>query len=177
MEAGAKKLAQLYTKYVAEASSGAPPVRTSFDNIPNTFVPFPEDIIQALGPIVVFLRTLPVPATHPSHPAAAAIQSALSDAQRGYADMRGTWIRKCLEVDAKRVVEGRGEGYGSGRDTNAAEAGIKEGQEFGVWVEGVINVAEVMPIPVTPDSVSPYLLSRTSTTFWLSLSFCPHKLS
>lgn len=58
--------------------------------------------------------------------------------------MRGSWMRKCLESDAKRVVEGRGEGYGSGRDTNAAEAGIKEGQEFGNWVAGVIGVAEVI---------------------------------
>ncbi|KAL5511625.1 EXO70 [Sanghuangporus vaninii] len=143
VEAGAKKLAQLYTKYVAEASSGTPPSRISFDNNSNSvFVSFPEDIVQALRPIVSFLRTLPVPATHPSHPAAIAIQSALLDAQRGYADMRGAWLRKCLEVDAKRVVEGRGEGYGSGRDTNAAEVSIKEGREFGAWVEGVINVAE-----------------------------------
>ena len=144
----AKKLAQLYTKYVAEASIGAPPVRTSIDNNPNSvYVPFPEGIIQTLRPIVLFLRTLPVPATHPSHPAAAAIQSALTDAQRGYADMRGTWIRKCLETDAKRVVEGRGEGYGSGRDTNPAESGIQEGRLFGAWVEGVIGVAEVVIRP------------------------------
>ena len=144
VEAGAKKLAQLYTKFVAEASSGTPPVRTSFDNDTNSvLVPFPEDIVQALLPIVLFLRTLPVPATHPSHPAAAAIQSALTEAQRGYADMRGGWIRKCLENEAKRVVEGRGEGYGSGRDTNPAESGMREGQTFGVWVAGVIGVAEV----------------------------------
>ena len=106
-------------------------------------VPFPEDIVQDLRPIVSFLRTMPIPATHPSHRAAPAIQSALTEAQRGYADMRGTWIKKCLEGEAKRVVEGMGEGYGSGRETNPAESGIKEGQEFGVWVEGLLDVAEV----------------------------------
>ncbi|KAI5121110.1 hypothetical protein M0805_002783 [Coniferiporia weirii] len=143
VETGARKLTQLYTKLVAEASSGLPPARVSLDGHAYAIlVPFDPSVVQALRPLVAFLRTLPLPATHPSHPAAAAIQVVLLDAQRGYADMRGAWVKKCLEADAKRAGEGRGDGYASGKDTNAAEAGIREGQEFGAWVEGVIDVAE-----------------------------------
>ena len=100
MESGAKKLIQLYTKLVAEGSSGVPPGGAEFAS-----VPFPAQLLITLKPLVTFLRTLPRPATHPSHPAAPGIQSALKDAQKGYGDMRGAWVRKCLETFGKRVVD------------------------------------------------------------------------
>ncbi|KAH8116065.1 Cullin repeat-like-containing domain protein [Phellopilus nigrolimitatus] len=176
VEAGAKKLAQLYTKLVAEASSGTPPARSSFDTDPSVIlVPFPEDIVKMLNPLVSFIRTLPLPATHPSHPAAISIQTALTDAQRGYADMRGTWIRRCLESDAKRVVEGHGDGYASGKDIDAATAGIREGQEFGIWVEGVIDneynlLARLALLPSTPQLTGAYASLITPLLTLLSSS-------
>lgn len=128
VETGAKKLAQLYTKLVAEGSSGSPPVGGL------EFAPplFPPDLLDNLRPLVIFLRTLPTPATHPSHPAASAIQTALKDAQRGYADMRGSWNRKALETYGKRVVD-RAETIDS----------IAAGREFGNWVDNMMVVAEV----------------------------------
>ncbi|KAH9165745.1 hypothetical protein EDB89DRAFT_270856 [Lactarius sanguifluus] len=51
--------------------------------------------------LVKFLPALPLPATHPSHLAPAAILSALKEAQRYYAEMRGNWAKKCLEVDPR----------------------------------------------------------------------------
>ena len=127
VETGAKKLSQLYTTIVAEGSSGAPPNGPDF-----VISPFPANLKPQLTPVVTFLRTLPLPPTHPSHPAAPGIQSTLKEAQRGYADMRGTWGRKCLEQYAKRVVE-------------RAETldGVVAGREFGAWVENLLNVAEV----------------------------------
>lgn len=134
VETGAKKLAQLYTKLVAEGSSGSPPGGPEF-----SLIPFSASLLSQLTPLVAFLRTLPLPATHPSHPAAPAIQSALRDAQRGYSDMRGAWSRKCLESHGKRVLE-------------RAETmdGITAGQEFGSWVHNVLDVAEVSAIGVFP---------------------------
>ncbi|KAF7966561.1 hypothetical protein HWV62_37859 [Athelia sp. TMB] len=127
VETGAKKLAQLYTKLVAEGSSGSPPVG-GLDFIAPLF---PPDLLAALRPLVIFLRTLPTPTTHPSHPAASAIQSALKDAQRGYADMRGSWNRKALETYGKRVV-----------DRAETIDGIVAGREFGKWVDNLLTVAE-----------------------------------
>lgn len=128
VETGAKKLAQLYTKLVAEGSSGAPPVGGL------EFVPplFPPDLLATLRPLVIFLRTLPTPTTHPSHPAGSSILTALKDAQRGYADMRGSWNRKALETYGKRVVD-RAETIDS----------IAAGWEFGTWVDNMMTVAEV----------------------------------
>ena len=81
---------------------------------------------------MTFLRTLPLPATHPSHPAAAGIQSALKDAQKGYGDMRGAWVRKCLETFGKRLV-----------DRADTIDGVSAGQEVGKWTENMLSVAEV----------------------------------
>ncbi|CAK5272856.1 unnamed protein product [Mycena citricolor] len=66
-----------------------------------------------------------------THPAAPAIMSALKDAQRGYADMRGNWARRALEAGGKRVVD-------------RAESGesLVVGREFGDWVAGVLAVAD-----------------------------------
>ncbi|KAH9930452.1 Cullin repeat-like-containing domain protein [Epithele typhae] len=126
VETGAKKLIQMYTKIVAEGSSGVPPGGTEF-----TSVPFPAQLLVTLKPLVVFLRTLPLPATHPSHPAAPGIQSALKDAQKGYGDMRGSWVRKCLETFGKRVV-----------DRAETIEGVAAGREVGVWTENMLTVAE-----------------------------------
>ncbi|KAG7097952.1 hypothetical protein E1B28_005263 [Marasmius oreades] len=127
VETGAKKLTQLYTKLVAEGSSGtAPPPGSDI-----TQAPFPSSLISDLTPIVAFLRTLPVPTTHPSHPAASAILSVLKEAQRGYADMRGNWVKKCLEASGKRV---------SDRADNIDP--VQAGREFGAWVQSILDVAQ-----------------------------------
>ncbi|KAI0777804.1 Cullin repeat-like-containing domain protein [Trametes elegans] len=126
VETGAKKLIQLYTKLVAEGSSGVPPGGAEFSS-----VPFPASLMGTLKPLVTFLRTLPLPATHPSHPAAAGIQSALKDAQKGYGDMRGAWVRKCLETFGKRVV-----------DRAETIDGVAAGREVGKWTENMLAVAD-----------------------------------
>lgn len=128
VETGAKKLAQLYTKLVAEGSSGSSPIG-GLDFAPQ---PFPPDLLASIQPLVVFLRTLPTPSTHPSHPAASAIQSTLKEAQRGYADMRGSWSKKGLEAYAKRVI-----------DRAETVDAVSSGREFGKWVDNMMNVAEV----------------------------------
>ncbi|EIN08701.1 hypothetical protein PUNSTDRAFT_120310 [Punctularia strigosozonata HHB-11173 SS5] len=150
VESGAKKLTQLYTKLVAEASAITPPAGPTFN-----LTPFPQQLLLTLDPLTAFLRALPVPATHPSHPAAQAIQSALKDAQRGYADMRGNYAKRCLEVQAKRVV-----------DRADTIDGVASGREFGAWVDNMLTVAEaeckllsdLAPLP------SPQLISSAYST-------------
>jgi len=127
VETGAKKLAQLFTKAVASGSSGNPPAGSEFK-----FSLFPREELATLQPLVKFLRGLPLPATHPSHPAAAAILSALKEAQRGYAEMRGNWARKCLEVYGRRVV-----------DRAETTEGISSGGELGKWTSNLLDVVEV----------------------------------
>lgn len=127
VETGAKKLAQLFTKVVASGSSGNPPAGSEFQ-----LSLFPREELVTLQPLVKFLRGLPLPATHPSHPAAAAILSALKDAQRGYAEMRGNWARKCLEVYGRRVV-----------DRAETTDGISAGVELGKWTRNLLDVVEV----------------------------------
>ena len=127
IDTGAKKLAQLYTKLVAEGSSGSIPMPGA-----EAISSFPPSLLSSLNPLVAFLRTLPLPATHPSHPAAQAIQTTLREAQGGYADMRGTWCRKCLEAQGKRVV-----------DRADTIDGVAAGKEFGQWVNNLLSVAEV----------------------------------
>ena len=100
VESGAKKLIQLYTMLVAEGSSGVPPGGSEFSS-----VPFPPQLLATLRPLVAFLRTLPLPATHPSHPAASGIQSALKDAQKGYGDMRGAWVFGKRVVDRAETID------------------------------------------------------------------------
>ena len=129
VETGATKVAQLYTKLVAEASSGIPPGSPEF-----TLISFDPSLRLQLIPIVSFLRTLPLPATHPNHPAAIAIQSTLRDAQRGYGEMRGSWSRKCLEPHAKRLLE-----------RSETVDGVLAGREVGAWVQNMLTVAEVRP--------------------------------
>lgn len=93
---------------------------------------FPVPVLTTLRQLVSILRTMPLPSTHPSHPAAPEILTTLKDAQKGYADMRGVWTRKCLEAQGKRVV-----------DRADTIDGVVAGQEFGRWVELVLSVAEV----------------------------------
>ncbi|SJL17663.1 uncharacterized protein ARMOST_21220 [Armillaria ostoyae] len=127
VETGAKKLTQLYTKLVAEGSSGSMPPPGS--DLPIN--PFPPSLLETLVPLVAFLRTLPLPSTHPSHPASPAILSTLKEAQRGYADMRGAWCRKCLEGQGRRVL-----------DRADTIDPIAAGLEFGKWAESILDVAE-----------------------------------
>lgn len=117
----------MFTKLVAEGSSGTPPASTDFEL--STFSP---SLMADLKPLVAFLRTLPLPSTHPSHPAAPAILSTLKEAQNGYADMRGNWSKKCLEAYGRRVVE-RAE----------TMEGVPAGRELGKWIENLLEVAEV----------------------------------
>lgn len=127
IETGAKKLTQLYTKLVAEGSSGSPPV----SGLAFMLTEFPPSLMSSLTPLVAFLRTLPLPSTHPSHPAASAILNTLKDAQRGYADMRGSWSRKALEMHSRRVV-----------DRAETLDGVAAGKEFSIWIDNLLKVTE-----------------------------------
>jgi exocyst complex component 7 len=116
---------------VAEGSSGATPTPGS----EMMLMSFPSSLIPTLTPVVLFLRTLPLPSTHPSHPAASAILSTLKEAQKGYADMRGNWSVKCLEGQGKRLV--------ARAETIDA---LTTGREFKDWVELMLGTAEVRAI-------------------------------
>ncbi|KAF5342487.1 hypothetical protein D9611_001411 [Ephemerocybe angulata] len=129
VETGAKKLAQVYTKIVAEASSGTPPPPGGSPETPITA--FPHSLRPAVTPIVKLLRTLPLPSTHPSHPGAPAILRTFLDAQKGFADMRGNWSVKCLDAQGKGLV------------VRANEVDpLVTGREFGEWVELILATAE-----------------------------------
>lgn len=151
VETGAKKLAQLFTKLVASGSSGSHPAGSDFQ-----YSPFPRDELANLLPLVRFLRALPLPATHPSHLAAAAILSALKEAQRGYAEMRGNWARKCLEVYGRRVI-----------DRAETTDRVASGQELGKWTSDLLDVAEVSLLRRRRNETNPG--RRRSTTFSPSL--------
>jgi exocyst complex protein 7 len=127
VETGAKKLAQLFTKLVASGSTGSHPAGSDFQ-----YFSFPRDELAILLPLVKVLRGLPLPATHPSHLAAAAILSSLKEAQRGYAEMRGSWARKSLEVYARRVI-----------DRAETTDGVASGRELGGWTSDLLSVIEV----------------------------------
>ena len=120
-------MTQLYTKLVAEGSAGIPPGGPEF-----SITLFDPSLRVQLIPIISFLRTLPLPATHPNHPAALAIQSTLRDAQRGHGEMRGSWSRKSLEPHAKRLLE-----------RSETIDGVLAGREIGGWVQNMLNIAEV----------------------------------
>lgn len=128
METGAKRLAQLYTQVVAEGSSGVTPARGSESMLSS----FPSSLLPTLSPVVQFLRTLPVPMTHPSHPAASGIFATLKEAQLGYADMRGNWSVKCLEGQGRRLVA----------RADSVDP-LTTGTEFRDWVELMLGTAEV----------------------------------
>ncbi|GJJ10669.1 hypothetical protein Clacol_004896 [Clathrus columnatus] len=126
VETGAKKLTQLYTKLVAEGSSGSP------DSSPVISPrPFGNSLSGNLTPLVSALRSLPVPSTHPSHPAAPAILTTLKEGQKGYAEMRGQWCRRCIDMQSHRVM-----------DRIETMENIEGGKEFGRWVEGFLSYVE-----------------------------------
>ncbi|KAG6371893.1 Cullin repeat-like-containing domain protein [Boletus reticuloceps] len=151
LETGAKKLTQLYTKLVAEGSSGSPPI-AGLDFTPATF---PPALLASLKPLVAVLRGLPLPSTHPSHPAGQLILYTLKEAQRGYADMRGSWNRKSLEMHAKRVV-----------DRADTLDGVIAGKEFGTWVGNLLRIAETEYSLLTDLAplTTPSLLASTYDT-------------
>jgi exocyst complex protein 7 len=150
VETGAKKLAQLYTTLVAEGSSGVAPA----PGTARVSTSFPSSLLANLSPLVSFLQTLPLPSTHPSHPAAPAILSTLTEAQKGYADMRGNWSVKCLEGQGKRLV--------TRADTIDA---IATGIDFGQWVQSLLVVAEVRELASCIRSLV-LIVHRSSTSFY-----------
>ena len=162
IETGGKKLAQLFTTLIAEGSSGA--AVTGSDLAPP---PFPNSLFDTLGPLVVTLRSLPLPATHPSHPAAPGIQTALSEAQRGYATMRGAWLKRCLEVPARRVV-----------DRAETISGPAAGAELGIWVRALLSCAseefdllqQLAPLPSSVPQTFASLLNPILMLFANTLS-------
>ncbi|KAF8878668.1 Cullin repeat-like-containing domain protein [Gymnopilus junonius] len=139
VEAGAKKLTQLYTTLAAEGSSGLTPAPGS-----TMLTSFPASLLPTLSPIVSFLRTLPIPSTHPSHPAAPVILATLREAQTGYADMRGNWSVKCLEGQGKRLVA-RAETVDP----------LLTGREFTEWEEYKL-LLELSPLPAPLVLASSY---------------------
>ncbi|KLO10611.1 hypothetical protein SCHPADRAFT_906774 [Schizopora paradoxa] len=160
VESGARKLAQLYTTIVAEASSGSPPQIREFTEPSASLAPFAPNLIDELLPIVSFLRTLPLPSTHPSHPAASSIQNALMDAQRGYADMRGSWSRKCLEADSRRAAAEFSDGA-----LGSDEGRIRQGVDFALWIERMLDVAENEHSLLTELAILPSQLQAAYCTF------------
>ena len=80
--------------------------------------------------------------------------------------MRGAWVRKCLEVPARRVVERA--------DTLTGPQG---GSEFGAWVEGLVSSVQAewmlldqlapLPgsVPQTFSSLLNPILARTLCSF------------
>ncbi|KAN0136078.1 Cullin repeat-like-containing domain protein [Lactarius tabidus] len=164
VETGAKKLAQLFTKLVASGSTGSHPAGSDFQ-----YFPFPRDELAILLPLVKVLRALPLPATHPSHLAAAVILSSLKEAQRGYAEMRGSWARKSLEVYGRRVI-----------DRAETTDGVASGRELGKWTSDLLSVIEaeydllvqLAPLPSPSHLPSTYavLLIPLTTLFNTTLS-------
>ena len=135
---------------MAEGSSGATPI----PGPEMMMMSFPASLIPTLTPVVLFLRTLPLPSTHPSHPAAPTILSTLREAQNGYADMRGNWSVKCLEGQGKRLLA-RAETVDS----------LMTGREFTEWVELMLGILEVCDCQVIVCSEAHYLCNRKSTSF------------
>lgn len=150
VETGAKKLTQLYTKLVAEGSSGNPSATPDL-----TPPPFPPSLMSTLTPVVVSLRAFPLPITHPSHPAAPGIFVTLKEAQKGYADMRGQWGRKCLETQSRRLLQ-----------RVETMEGVDGGREFGLFVEGILNHAEVCVVW--------FLILRLTVIYRLNMPFLYH---
>ena len=135
---------------MAEGSSGATPTPGS----EIMMISFPASLIPTLTPVVSFLRTLPLPSTHPSHPAAPVILSTLKEALKGYADMRGNWSVKCLEGQGKRLVA----------RVEMVEP-LTIGREFTEWVELILGTSEVCDCQVIVCLNLIIFRNRKSTNF------------
>lgn len=162
VETGAKKLAHLYTKLVAEASA-APPVQP-MAYLPTSPPTISSQLLVSLQPLVGALRSLPLPATHPTNPASSGILNALREAQGGYAEMRSGWVKRCLEDDGRRIVSL------AGAESNSVEGGRK----VGMWVESCLNLAEASISCLLPQlfdviDCSRYLRSNTAISL---ISLC-----
>ncbi|KAG8690052.1 hypothetical protein FRC09_012160 [Ceratobasidium sp. 395] len=132
VETGAKKLCQLFTKLVAEATAYPAIDPTNYLNAPEEFPTIDEAILAKLAPVVDALRKSPTPATHPSHPGSNAILVVIQEAQAGYADMRSQWCKKSVDSGIRKVL--------AAADTGTDRIAI--GQEFGTWVNGMLLLAD-----------------------------------
>ncbi|KAG9021156.1 hypothetical protein FRB95_002731, partial [Tulasnella sp. JGI-2019a] len=158
VETGAKKLTQLYTKLVAEASSGNAIVPESYlPSPPNPFPTISRDTMKQLKPVVAALRSLPLPVTHPSHPAAPAILATLKEAQAGYAEMRGNWGKRCLEPGSRRIL-----GH---IETQTDGGGLPVGQDAGQWVEAMLALAEAENETLVQLALLPGMTSLVQQSF------------
>ncbi|CAE6449936.1 unnamed protein product [Rhizoctonia solani] len=132
VETGAKKLCQLYTKTVAEATARPAIDPTNHLQSLDSFPTIDETTMDKLTPVVEALRKSPTPATHPSHPGAAAILAVIQEAQAGYADMRSQWCKKAVDGGVRRIL--------AAADTGTDRIAV--GREFGTWVEGLLAMAD-----------------------------------
>ncbi|CAE6434452.1 unnamed protein product [Rhizoctonia solani] len=132
VETGAKKLCQLYTKTVAEATARPAIDPTNYLQSLDNFPTIDETAMDKLTPVVDALRKSPTPATHPSHPGAAAILAVIQEAQAGYADMRSQWCKKAIDGGIRRIL--------AAADTGTDRIAV--GREFGIWVEGLLAMAD-----------------------------------
>ncbi|EUC65386.1 exocyst complex protein Exo70, partial [Rhizoctonia solani AG-3 Rhs1AP] len=132
VETGAKKLCQLYTKTVAEATARPAIDPTNYLQSLDNFPTIDETAMDKLIPVVDALRKSPTPATHPSHPGAAAILAVIQEAQAGYADMRSQWCKKAIDGGIRRIL--------AAADTGTDRIAV--GREFGIWVEGLLAMAD-----------------------------------
>ncbi|KAG8956329.1 hypothetical protein FRC04_004409 [Tulasnella sp. 424] len=155
VDTGAKKLTQLYTKTVAEACAATPIDPTSYLPSPPNQVPtIPSQSVKSLQPVVTALRSLPLPATHPSHPAATEIFETLQEAQNGYAEMRGAWAKRCLEP-GYRAILGRVETESDGGGATAAK-------DIAQWVEALIALSEAEQETLQRLALLPTLVDQTT---------------
>jgi len=141
-ETGGKKVAQLFTTLVAEACSSALLEPTQcLGSSPSLLPLISPDLQDSLAPVVDTLRSLPLPSTHPSHPASSGNLNTLNEAQDGYAAMRGAWSKRCLEMRSKELII----------DADSEVGGIEMSLEFAQWTAGLLLLAEVGTLPVSAN--------------------------
>lgn len=134
-ETGAKKIAQLFTTLVAEACSSVPLDPAQYlGSSPSDLPLIGGDLESSLAPVVDALHSLPLPATHPSHPASNGNLNILNEAQDGYASMRGSWVKRCLEIRSKDLI------MGAENEAN----GVQISLEYAQWTDGLFLLAEVL---------------------------------
>lgn len=139
-ETGGKKIAQLFTTLVAEACSSALLEPTQYlGSSPSSLPLINADLESSLAPVVDTLHSLPLPATHPSHPASNGNLSTLKEAQDGYAAMRGAWSKRCVEIRSRELING------ADREMD----GIQISLDFAQWTAGLLLLAEVGYCPCT----------------------------